>query len=314
MGRDRDDGPVRVDAELDARRGLVVAVEELLDDPPHPLEPGEVVGVRLPRHGVLEPLHRLPHGIAVDPVGVAEEGVALPREAVVELDDGLAQTRAASVKLEERLLDVAERAEVLEALRKGHPCLPEDLPAARLRPEVAEGGVDAVQRDAEEDSQLPLERCGVEDGEVGPRRVPDPGADPLDQPGPLEDLLREGARRVVVGAEERQARAGVARRDPDEELEVVLEDQGVDGLRGHEDDPRPGVPKADQEEQEPLLVEARALQLLQLALVERQRRDDDRRVGLLVPHGDGVPDFLQPGLELLELGKLTLGRQVRRER
>ena len=218
------------------------------------------------------------------------------------------------MELEERLLDVVERAEVLEALRKGHSRLAEDLPAARLRPEVPEGGVDAVQRDAEEDRELPLERRGVEDGEVGPRRVPDPGPDPLDQPGALEDLLREGARRVVVGAEERQARAGVARRDPDEELEVVLEDQGVDRLGGDEDDPGPGVPEADQEEQEALLVVARPLQLLELALVERQRRDDDRGVGLLVSHGDGVPDLLQPGLELLELGKLTLGRQVRRER
>jgi len=102
----------------------------------------------------------------------------------------------------------------------------------------------------------------------------------------------------------------VARRDPDEKLEIVLEDQGVDRLRGHEDDSCPGIPKADEEKQEAFLVEARALQLLQLALVERQRRDDDRRMGLLVPHGDGVPDFLQPGLELLELDKLTLGRQV----
>ena len=217
------------------------------------------------------------------------------------------------MELEERLLDVVKSAEVLEAFREGHARLAEDLPASRLRPEVPEGGVDAIQRDAEEDGELALERRGVEDGEVGPRRVPDSRPDPLDQPRALEDLLREGPRRVVEGAEEREARPGVARRDPDEKLEVVLEDQGMDRLRGDEDDPRPGIPEADQEEQETFLVVARPLQLPELALVEGERRNDDRRVGLLVSHGDGVPDFLQPGLELFELGKLTLGRQVRRE-
>ena len=120
---------------------------------------------------------------------------------------------------------------------------------------MPKGGVDPVEQHAEEGGELPLERRRVEDGEVGARRVGDAGPVPLDVAGPLEDLLRQRARGVVVGAEKRQPGPGMARRDPHEELEVVLEDERVDRLGRCENDPRARVPETDPEEQEAFLVQ-----------------------------------------------------------
>ena len=78
-----------------------------------------------------------------------------------------------------------------------------------------------------------------------------------EQPRPLQDLLGERARRGVVGAQQREARARVAGRDAGQELEVVLQDHRVDRLRGDVDHARAGVAQADEQEEQPLLVEAR---------------------------------------------------------
>ncbi len=200
--------------------------------------------------------------------------------------------------------------EVLEPLRQGDAGLAEHLAAAGLGAEVGEIGVGAVERDAEQDGELALERRRVEDGEVGARAVLDPLADALDQPRALEDLLGQRARRGVVGAEQRQARPGVAGGDAGEELEVVVQDHRVHRLRGDVDDARPRVAQPDQEEEQPLFVEAGAGELAQLALVEGHRRHDHRGVRRLVLHGEGVPDLEQLRLEELELGPLGLGAEI----
>ena len=125
---------------------------------------------------------------------------------------------------------------------------------------------------------------------------------------------RERARRRVVRAQQRQPASRVARGNADEELEVVLEDERMHGLRRHEDDARPRIAKPDEKEQEPLLVEARTLELPHLGLVEGERRDDDRGVGLLVLHRDRIPDLGQARFQGLELGELLLERERGRER
>ncbi len=109
-----------------------------------------------------------------------------------------------------------------------------------------------------------LRGIGATERSPGPEQggVHDPGPDALDEPRPLEDLLGEGARRGVVRAQEGEARAGVAGGDSGQELQVVLEqvvleDDRVDGLRGHVDHSRAGVAEADEQEEQPLLVEAR---------------------------------------------------------
>ena len=185
-------------------------------------------------------------------------------------------------QLDQRLLDVVLALEVLEPLRQRDAGLAEHLAAAGLGAEDREVGIGAVERDAEQHGELALERRRVEDGEVGARAVLDPLADALDQPRALEDLLGQRARRGVVGAEQRQARAGVARGDAGEELEVVVQDHRVHRLRGDVDHARPRVAQPDQQEEQPLLVEAGAGELAQLALVEGHRRHDHRGVRLLV--------------------------------
>ena len=167
MRRDRDDVAVRVHPELDARRRLLLGLDELLDDPAHPREPVEVVLGRLPgapeTRAAAAPL-AAPAGSCG--LGVAEERVALAGEAVVELHDGPRGSRPPPAQLDERLLDVVGRVQVLEAHRQGDAGLAEDLPAPGFRAEVGEERVAAVQRDAEEDRQLALEGRRVEDREV----------------------------------------------------------------------------------------------------------------------------------------------------
>ena len=88
----------------------------------------------------------------------------------------------------------------------------------------------------------------------------------------------------------------------------------MDGLRGDEHHPRARVAQADEEEEQPLLVEAGPRQLAQLGLVEGQRGHDHRGVGLLVPVHQRLPHLVQPRLEQLEARELVLGGQVGRKR
>ena len=175
---------------------------------------------------------------------------------------------------------------------------------------MGELGVDAVQGHPQQHRELALEGSGVEDGEIGARGIDDAGPDALHETGPLEDLLGQGARRGVVGAEQGEARSGVARGDAGQELEVVLQDDGVHGLGGDVDHPRPRVAQADEEEEEALLVEVGSGELLELALVEGEGGDDHRGVGLLLAHGEDVPHLLEARLQPLELGDLLLEGEV----
>ena len=72
-------------------------------------------------------------------------------------------------------------AQVLEAVGKRDARLAKDLPASGLRAVRVERGVDAVERNPEQDRELALEGRGVEDGEVCPRAVGDALADALEE-------------------------------------------------------------------------------------------------------------------------------------
>ena len=121
-------------------------------------------------------------------------------------------------------------------------------------------------------------------------------------------------RRRVVGAQHRQPRARVAGRHAGQQVQVVLEDHRVHRLRRDVDHVRARVAQPDQQEQQPLLVEAHAGQLAQLLLVERQRGHDDRRA-VVRPRvaGHGVPHLEHPRLQRLEGGEFLLEREVRGE-
>ena len=135
-----------------------------------------------------------------------------------------------------------------------------------------------------------------------------------DQPRPFEDLLGERARRRVMGAEQRQARPGVARWDAGEELEVVVEDHGMHRLRGDVDHARSRIAQADQQEEQPLLVEGGAREFSKLALVEGHRRNDHGRVAPVIAGRERAPDLSKAWLEQFECGKLLVERQVAGER
>ncbi len=314
VGRDREHVAVRADPQLRARRVLLAGLDELLDDPAHLRHLVEVGLGGLGRDRELHLAQRLAdRGLRVAR-RVAKERVTLAREALVELHDGALQAGAARAQLAERLGDLVRRVQVLEALGQRHAGFAEHLAAARLGAEARKLRVAAVQRDPEQHSELSLVRGRVEDRQVGALGVHDAGADALDEPRPLQDLLGERARRGVVGAQQREPRARVARRDPGQELQVVLEDDRVDRLRGHVHHARARVAQPDQQEQQPLLVEARARDLAQLALVERERGHHHRRVRLLLAQHQRVPHLGEPRLEPLELGDLVLRGEILEER
>jgi len=102
-------------AEAHLGRGglLLHPVQVFLDDAAHPREL-VVVGLRsLARHGELHALKGLVQGPPAAPLGVAEDGVAFSGEALVELDDRLAESGAVAAEIDEHFLDLMLGVEVL---------------------------------------------------------------------------------------------------------------------------------------------------------------------------------------------------------
>ncbi len=253
---------------------------------------------------------RVAEGLASRRGGIAEDGVAFSGEAFVELDDRTRDARTAAAQFLERVQQVVLGADVFGAFGKGHPGFPKNLPASRLRAETGKSRIHAVQRNAQEHRQLSLERGRVEHGQERPGGVGDTVADALDQAGPFEDLLRQRAGRRVMGAQERQPRARMARRDPGQQLEVVLENERMDREGGDVHHPGLGITEADQQKQEALFVEGRAVELGELGLIQRERGDHDGGVRLLLARREGAPESLELRLQPLELGDFERLREV----
>src|SRR5450759_1701768 len=105
---DRDDRPVGIAPELDARGHLARSLEEFLGDTAHPAELFTVLVPRLRGHrerdareGGVDGLDEIARRL-----GVVEERVALAREAVVQFHDRASQARLSALELDERGLDV----------------------------------------------------------------------------------------------------------------------------------------------------------------------------------------------------------------
>ena len=82
------------------------------------------------------------------------------------------------------------------------------------------------------------------------------------------------------------------------------------GLGGDVDHVRLRIAQPNQQKQQPLLVEGGADKVSKLPLIQRHRRDDDRRVAPVVARGECAPNLCKAWLERLEGGKLLLERQV----
>jgi hypothetical protein len=310
VAREQHDFSVRIDPKLHAGRCRDGVLQELLDDAAALVEFLQVTGRRFGRDGAGEMAQLGADGLATLGLRIPEEGVALAREALFELQHGFPDAGSPPSKAFERPDRIVFGLQVFEAFGERDAGLAEDLAASGLRAEPGERRIHAVQGNPEQDGQAPLERRRVEAGHERAGSVGDSVADPLDQARPLEDLFRQRARRGVVGAEQRQARARMARRDSGEKLKVVLEDERMDGLRGDVDHPSVRVAKPNQQEQESFFVVARGIELGQLGLVERQRRDHHRGVGLFFARRESVPEILESRLQSLELGNLGFEREV----
>jgi hypothetical protein len=115
-----------------------------------------------------------------------------------------------------------------------------------------------------------------------------------------------------VDGEERQPRGGMAGGYAGQEVEVVVQHERGDRLRGDVDDPRLRVAQAHEEEEERLLVEAGGLEARRVSpsVVKGDRGHDHRRVGLVVLGEHVGPQPGQPRLERLESPRLLFGREA----
>ncbi len=175
-----------------------------------------------------------------------------------------------------------------------HALLPKQAATAALRPEREEARIGAVHGDAERQSEIALSCRRRVRHEVAERRIGNELANPLEYSGPLEQLRAERSRRAVVGRDEMEAPARVARDDADEQSQVVLDDRRRDRQRRDVDHLQPGLPEQQQEEEEALLMclDDRARR----GRVRRDRRDDhDRFTRRVEPHD--APDGLEPLLK-----------------
>ena len=102
----------------------------------------------------------------------------------------------------------------------------------------------------------------------------------------------------------------MACRDAGQEMEVVLEHDRRDGLRGHIDDASPRVAKPRQQEEQGLLPKERVAVARELARLESDGRYYHAGVGRVFVDEDVLPERRQTRLEPLEGLDLLLGRKV----
>ncbi len=195
-------------------------VDEFLDDATHAAELGEVrvAGLRLNRQ--LHLVHRRPD-VRLRLGWQAHDGVALTREALVELDDDLAGGRTLLPQFVNRPLDVELVAQVFGPLGQIDAGFAKHAPAAGLGAVIRMLWIESVQRNAQKHGQFPFERRRVEDREVRLLVIGNRGTNALDEPGPFDNLLGERTRRRVVATEHRHPRQGMRRRNARKEMQVV---------------------------------------------------------------------------------------------
>ena len=98
-------------------------------------------------------------------------------------------------------------------------------------------------------------------------------------------------------AEHRQTRPRMAGWNAHQKREVVVENHGMHGLGGDVDHVRFRIAQPNQQKQQPLLVEGGADKFSKLALVQRHRWNDYRRVAPVVAGRECAPDVGKAWLE-----------------
>ena len=172
-------------------------------------------------------------------VADVESRVPEAGDALVVLDDDPIDGRIGIEEIDRRGHHVIEGAEVLGTLGVVDAGLGEQLASFGLRPEVGIRGIRTVHRDPEAHGQFTVGPRRHERDEVSSIEVDDQVPDPGDEAGSVEDLLGERPVPRLHRRHEEQTPAGVALDHPWHEVEVVVDDVGVDGLTGDEDHPRP---------------------------------------------------------------------------
>ena len=163
----------------------------------------------------------------------------------------------------------------------------EDATRTTLRTECEEPRIGAVHRDTELERQIALESRRIERHEMSTVRIRDQGPNVPEDLWPLQQLLCQGPSRTVERRHEEQPLLRMDRYDSRKEIEVVVHDVRVDGLRRHVNETRPRLPQQEQEEEEALFVRLLA-HALNRAL-EAYRRYNDDGLGILADVIDGAP-------------------------
>jgi hypothetical protein len=130
----------------------------------------------------------------------------------------------------------------------------EESPATGLRSQWQVPRIGAEEWDAENQSEVALERRYVVGDQVRETRIGNQCADPLDQPRSFQHLCRQRGRRCVVCGNQMKTSSGVTRNDARKQRKVVLDDRRFDLCRRYVDQLKPRLSEEEEEEQEPLLV------------------------------------------------------------
>jgi hypothetical protein len=129
-------------------------------------------------------------------------------------------------------------------------------------------------------------------------RIRDEGPDVPEDLWPLQELLCQRPSRTVERRHEEQPLLRMNRYHARKQIEIVVHDVGMDGLRRHVNEPGPRLPQQEKEEEEALFVRllARALN----RALEAYRWYNDDRLRILADVVDGAPEGNQLLLKRLE--------------
>jgi len=202
---------------------------------------GEVGGIGIEGHGCRLEAHS-PHAL-LDRAGLAagagrrqpaqiDRGVPLPRDALVQLHDCVRRLGPLGAQPQHRVHDIVDPRQILATERVPDTLLGEQSPAARLRAIVEEPRVGPVHRDIERERQVTLQLRGVEGDEVRAIAIGDQPADAAEQARPREQLLGQRAGGAVERGDEKEAPPCMRGDHAGQKVEVVVDDAGVDRLRG----------------------------------------------------------------------------------
>ena len=239
--------------------------------------------------------------------------VPLARHALVQLQEHLLDLRPLRAHRDDRADGVCDGRDLLTPEGMRHALLGEQPTATGLRPEVEVLRVGAVHRDPERQREVALEFGRVVRDEVRALRIDDQLADAPDQPRTLEDLLSQRPRRAVERRHEEKPLPRMRGDHARQQVEVVVDDARQDRQGGDVDEPGPRLPEQEQQEEKAFLVGLHG-RAAPVADVDRQGRDDDDRLLVLVQPLDRLPERDEAGLELVEGRRRHRARLSRRPR